>query len=222
MNCKFCQRLLDSCPAGEPPAPLRAHLATCMVCRRYWRRQQQVRKTLASFPAPVPPPDFAQRVLRATFTGIQHRRRRTLAAWGLAASLVLTLGISLGVARFGTPNPGYRVSGDELLLPSDTATTVQLAFDAGDTLHHVQFTLALPEGVEVPGYPQARHLRWQGELRKGRNLIRLPMIAHAGTHGALVAHLHHGASERTFRLLLSSVPRDPFWRRWLDIRLGPG
>ncbi len=219
MNCKLCQRLLDSCIAGQPSATLQAHLATCTACSRYWRRQRQIRQTLASVPAASPPPDFTRRVLSAAFTGIQRRRRRTLAALGLAASLVLTLGLSLGVARLGMQHPGYQVSGGELLLPSETATTVQLAFDAGDTLHHVQFTLALPEGVEVRGYPQARHLRWQGELRKGRNLIQLPMIAHAGAHGALVAHLHHGDSERTFRLLLSSVPRGPFWRRWLDFRL---
>ena len=217
MNCEIPQALLDV-PASEIPdavmAEVRVHLETCSTCNKAWRMKRLLSTTLTASPAPVLPEGTANRILARVFAAdAQQRRRHTAAFIGLAAALVLSLILGFTLNEQITPIPDYTLRGGRLILQSEHPTTVGVAFDSGSTLKNVRFTVDLPAGMQVAGQPGLHHLSWMGELRKGQNLLKLPVIAHAGTDGLMTAELSRGAERRTFSVPVLAEEPAPFASR---------
>jgi len=219
MNCEITQALLDV-PASEIPdatmVQVQTHLETCPACSKAWRMKRLLSASLKASPTPFLPEGAADRLLARVFAAdAQRRRRRTAVSVGLAAILVLGLVLGFTLNEFVTPAPDYALRGGKLILQSERPTTVGVAFDAGSTLKNVRFTIDLPVGMQVADQPGLRHLSWVGELRKGQNLLRLPVIAHAGTAGLLTAELSQGGGRRTFSVsVLSEEPAPLASRLW--------
>lgn len=204
MNCEILKQLLDV-PAAEIPdatlADAQIHLETCRACNKAWRMKRLLSAALKASPAPVLSEAAAHRILARVFTAdTQRRHRRAVMSIGIAAVLVLGLVLGFTLNRFLAPVPDYVMRGDKLILQSERPTTVGVAFDAGSTLKDVRFTIDLPEGLQVAGQPGVHHLTWVGELHKGKNLLKLPVIARAGTDGLLTAELSQGTDHRTFNV----------------------
>ena len=217
MNCDTCNTLLAICLAGDmedqPPPAVRAHLEACSGCRRDWQVNRRLSRALHDTLPPAVPAGFSQRVLTNVYAADQRRHRRSAAIWAIAATFVLGIGVGLGIQRLAPENAGYLVNNGGIILRSDADTTVRLAFNAGNTIRDVRFTVSLPQGIEIEGHPGERRVSWLGELKKGRNLLNLRVIAHAGARGILVADLRHGSSEKTFRVPLQSAQHESLWHR---------
>ena len=221
MNCEMSQALIelsaDEIPAAAA-AELRGHLQTCPACRKLAGAQRLLLKALQAGSAAGMPEAMPGRVLERVFALDAHRRRRRLSvAAGLAATLLLGLG--LGVLLAGRPAPDYTVQNGVLMLPSEHPTVVGIAFTANATLENVQFTIDLPDGVQVDHQPYLHRVSWMGELRKGQNLLKLPLLAHRGAQGVLRAELDHGTEHREFTvpLLAQQIPWGGI-RLWQDLR----
>lgn len=204
MKCDSLQDLLDM-PAAEVPEPLKAqlhaHIETCPACSRDWKAQRLLDASLQAWPVPPPPPGYSGRVLERTFEIAARNRRRDL-GYGLGLAAVLVLGVAIGLSLGGSAESGagYTVRHGVLVLQGGRPTTVGVSFDATSALGGVRFAIDLPAGMQLADRPDTRHVMWTGELRKGRNLLRLPVVARAGTDGLLVAELSTEAGSRTFRL----------------------
>jgi len=217
MNCEIPQALLDV-PASEIPdatmAEVKLHLETCSACNKAWRMKRLLSTTLTATPVPVLPEGTADRILARVFAADAQRRRRHTAAFvGLATALVLSLILGFTLNEQITPIPDYTLRGGRLILQSERPTTVGVAFNAGSTLKNVHFTVDLPAGMQVAGQPGLHHLSWMGELRKGQNLLKLPVIAHAGTNGLMTAELSRGTERRTFSVSVLAEEPAPFASR---------
>jgi hypothetical protein len=217
MNCEILKQLLDVPTAEIPDATLadaQSHLETCRACNKAWRLQRLLSAALRASPAPVLSEATAHRMLARVFTAdTQRRHRRTVVSVGLAAVLVFGLALGVTLNRFLAPLPDYIVRGDKLILQSEHPTTVGMAFDAGSTFKDVRFTIDLPAGLQVAGQPGVRHLTWVGELHKGKNLLKLPVIARAGTDGLLTAELSQGTDHRTFNVSIQAEAPLPLGSR---------
>lgn len=200
MNCEMSQALIELSAKEMPPAAaeeLRAHLQTCPACRKVRVAQRLLLKALQADCVPGMPAGLPARVLERVYVrDAQRRRRRLSVAAGLAASLLL--GLVLGVLFTGKPAPDYSLQNGVLMLPSERPTVVGIAFTANSTLENVQFTIDLPDGVLVGNRPDLHRVSWIGELRKGQNLVKLPLLAHRGALGVLKAELDHGTDHREF------------------------
>ena len=217
MNCEIPQALLDV-PTSDIPdatmAEVKLHLETCSACHKAWKMKRLLSTTLMASPAPVLPEGAADRILARVFAADAQRRRRHTAAFvGLAAALMLSLILGFTLNEQITPIPDYTLRGGRLILQSERPTTVGVAFDAGSTLENVRFTVDLPAGMQVAGQPGLHHLSWMGELRKGRNLLKLPVIAHAGTDGLMTAELSRGTERRTYSVSVLAEEPAPFASR---------
>jgi len=204
MNCEIIQTLLDV-PAHEIPESVmlqvQTHLQNCRNCDRAWQAQRLLATSLRSQPAPAVPDGFETDILARVFAAdVRNRRRRTALAFGLAATLLFGIVLGLLLGDLAGRRADYEVSDGRVVLQSERPTTIGVAFDAGTALKEVRFTIDLPAGLQVAGQPGVHHLSWTGELRKGQNLLKLPVIADAGTDGALVAVLSSGSASRTFQL----------------------
>lgn len=215
MNCETVRAWLDAATLGSPDAlagPMRSHLDRCPDCRRVWAAQRRVATALAAVTAPTLLPGSADRLLAMVFAADARRHRPPL-RW--AAAAVVVFGLILGFTLKGFPSrgPGYALRRGTLIVPSVRPTTVGVAFDASAARARVRFTIDLPAGMAVAGQHGAHHVSWTGSLRKGRNLLKLPVIARVGAQGLLTAELNWGSGHRTFRLPVRAVDPLPRWHR---------
>lgn len=222
MNCDIVQGLLDSAEHAIPAAvktQLDAHLAACPACYKVWQLKRLVTGLLQVSPAPPVPDDLGARLLPRIFRlAAQRHRRRIAYATAMAAVLVLGLVLGFVLNRQLQPAPDYAVRSGRLILRSERPTTVQVAFNSAATLDQVQFTIDLPAGMHISGQPGRRHLSWVGTLHKGRNLLELPVVAHAGTAGVMTAKLRRGEARREFTLSVVAVEPAPYPARlWREV-----
>lgn len=81
---------------------------------------------------------------------------------------------------------------------------IKLAFYSGEPLKGAKITIRLPENVALVGYPGRRQLSWTTDLKKGDNLLRLPVIATQIARGELTADIEYGSQLKTLTLGLET------------------
>ena len=59
--------------------------------------------------------------------------------------------------------------------------------------------------MELEGYPGRKQLSWQTSLKKGPNVLALPIRAIEHGEGELMARLNYGEKTKTFRVLLKTT-----------------
>jgi hypothetical protein len=204
MHCSKVREKLDDYLDGEldrlAHSAVREHLGGCAGCRARLDELQDLVARLADLTPPSPAAGFEERVLhqaRRAHEGSSPVRgqHRWLAA-ALAASLLAGVGIGLQVER-GAPETAALQSVAVVL---DQPRTLQLLFRSARDADAVTFTLLLPDGVEVDGFPGRREISWQAGLKSGANLLPLPLVAHTAPGGVLVTRIREGEHSRTFRL----------------------
>ena len=200
MECRDFIPQLDDWLDGRLDAfrerPMRQHLNACADCRRWHEHALEVQAALRELPAPAPHPSFVDQALSRAVRETAARApstRRFVLGMALAASLVLA--VALGVFFAVRPAPVQAVS-----LTLERPETVRLVFNSAKPLQAATLSLALPENIELAGYDGRRELAWQTDLKEGRNLLQLPLIARGAGNNELVARVSHSGSSKTFRL----------------------
>ncbi len=205
MECQQIRQFLDDALDGTLPDTLQhavqQHLKHCGPCHARFNEHAAVCAALQDWQAPLPPPGFQDRVLRAA----RERNRRwpvsqQLIGLAMAASLVVGIGMGLMLAPAGT---GQQDGLQTVAMAVGQAQNVNLAFESARELHDVTLTLSLPADVEVVGYPGQRTLSWRTHLKAGKNQLTLPLIARDGAGGPLAASLTLGDQHKEFSLYLA-------------------
>lgn len=216
MDCKAVNQHLDTNAFGELTAELREHLARCATCRKSWSLGRAVVDTLGVLPVPPIPAGFAERVLANAYRQAERVNdpRRRAQGWGLALAATFLLGIGFGIALMwnaGGHADSYRTLADgTLVLTPGNTTTVRIALDAERAIGNVDFVIDVPAGMEIEGHPGERQVAWSGELKQGRNVLGLSLIAQAGANGVLTTELHHDTHDSVFKMRVMAA-REPGW-----------
>jgi hypothetical protein len=121
----------------------------------------------------------------------------------LAASVLLIFTVNLFL-KSGTA-PVEEIPG--LAIALNQVQEVRLVFESERAMHNARFTIELPEGIELSGYPGLRVISWEGNLAQGRNLLVLPVEARSGHGGKLVAYVTHTGKRKN--LVLSMEVQTP-------------
>jgi hypothetical protein len=223
MDCKTVNEILDRGAAAEPQAELREHLAHCAACRRAWDVARAAATALKTLPVPPVPAGFADRVLTRAYAQAERMddRRHGRRDWGLALAATFLLGLGVGLFfawHAGAPADGYRTLADgTLVLAPGNRTVVRIALDADHAIGDVDFMIDLPTGMELDGHPGERQVAWHGELKQGRNVLGLPLIAQAGARGELTAELRHDVSDSVIKVRVVAATGPTWWvrlRQW--------
>ena len=69
--------------------------------------------------------------------------------------------------------------------------------------------MELPDHVALVGQPGVRAMTWEGSLRKGANVLELPLLAQAGAAGRVSTRVSWGSFEQHLEASLVSVPPAP-------------
>lgn len=204
MNCSTFDRrvneYLDGALNPDEAVALERHAGECASCRALLAQERMLRRSLRELPAPEPSEAFFDRALAQA--ALDDRRRRgwnwRLPGIGLALAASVTLVFAVGVLYRSGPVPVQDLPGIAIAL--NQARDVSLVFESEHAMANAHFTIQLPEGIEVSGYPGQRELSWEGSLAQGKNLLVLPVEAHSGQGGELVAAVVSTGKRKDFIL----------------------
>ena len=214
MTCEPASAAFEDYLDGQLPererAALEGHLRTCGPCRSELSRLRSLRSMLADLPAPPAAPGALEAILRAAVRAPPVARRRWQAPrWfapglGLAAALVLAIGV-----RVGAPGPARTAPGPQVVLTAQPVQLdggvqrVALLFRATEALADADISLSLPQDVQIAGRPHLRDISWRINLKPGPNVLELPLLA-TGTHsGILVVQIAGGSLVRRLDVPIS-------------------
>lgn len=205
-----------------------AHRAACSACQASYEAEVVLLTALREMPVPAPSADFADRVLRAAIAqkGAQttghHQRHGFMWGFGSAAVAALALWVVVGVFP-GAVSPVGSVSDEVVATNAEPASNthkpelsivlnqqqdIKLAFYSGESLKGAKITIRLPENVALVGYPGRRQLSWTTNLKKGDNLLRLPVIATQIAKGELIADIEFEGRVKTLMLGVEASAAD--------------
>jgi hypothetical protein len=187
---------------------LKRHLESCSRCQKYNQQMQAVVDCLKGMGQSASNELESARMERLLEKAYQRyqtaaRGRQTMAATLLAGFI----GGALFWAALdeGKQEPAYPVIShtQTISLPIAGVKNISLAIDSDRVLQAVTFTIELPEGVELDGYPGQRQLSWQGPLHAGLNRLTLPLLTnHQAREGFLKARIEYAGGDRELVLPL--------------------
>lgn len=217
---------LDGALEPVAAARLATHAGICRACAAGLAEERRLRLALRDLPTPAPRRGFAAEALRVAVLAERasrhnnHRHDWTLAfAGAMAASLCIALALGLRessapvVAR-STQQPaviavGLQPSLQTVSLTVGQVESLRLRIEAPRDFADVRFSVDLPDHVSLAGQPGIRAMTWQGALRKGDNMLELPLVADVGAAGLMQARVSWGAFEQRIEASLVSAPAAP-------------
>lgn len=203
MQCDKTIELLDDYADDVLPPGLHNeladHLANCDACRRQLEILSGLREHLRRMPVQAPPAGFADRILRNS-RQIYSRRQLGRFATGAAAAGLFILLIA-GLMQM-TADDVETAAIQMVELNVLEQRTISLAFNSPAEIDGVTFMLDLPEGIELPGYPDKRELVWTDSLSNGRNVLQLTLLGQKRMTGTLKASIEHAGKRREFSIPL--------------------
>ncbi len=202
MNCLEIRERIRNCgtPAGSLDVEWDAHLESCELCR-HWYADLVLDSALAGFQTPEPRAGFVDRVMDSATR--DARRRTNSPVLALAASIAF-IGIAIGLflGRGQTSDVVFEVA-----MAPYQERLVEVVIATAAEREQTTLTIALPDGLELTGFPDQRAVRWQADLAAGKNLLALPLVltGEADTH--FTVHMNYGSTERILRVDVRAEPQ---------------
>ena len=204
MNCTDIQNqtsdyLSRSLEAAELEA-FQHHIDGCDSCREIVDEEQRLIALLKQVPVRGPSEDFYDRALQMAVKPEAHEHHRLgfIKGFGTAVAASLALWILVGVLPV-SQEPGTQ-KGQGITIAVQEVKTVKLAFHTVGAMDNARITIQLPENVELVGYTGRRELAWNTNLKKGDNILKLPIRANAMTKGKILAKIEHKKQVRTIMI----------------------
>lgn len=202
MRCTEIQHTFDDFLDGQlsdhDRSAVTSHLAECDACKTAMEAERKFRQMLKESPVPEPDPGFTARVMRRVSDHQKAPARKYFVAGfvgATAASLVMLLVAGILFRGFG-----QGASVERITLSLNEPRNIQLVFNATEDVAHATMVLELPAHLELQGYPGRTQLAWETSLRKGANSLILPIVAHEGKAGELIARVVYGDKEKVFHI----------------------
>lgn len=209
MNCTDINTQLESYIQGElsdqEQQAMSEHIAGCASCQQQLDETKMMYQLLKQLPVEPALTGFEERVfdsVRREYPQHQKHGFKTGFATAIAASLTVWFASTVFIP---TAEIETQTESQEISLALNNQQTVRLLFDAAADLEQVRLSIDLPANVELSGYPGQRALSWQTSLKKGQNVLALPVMAIENGQGELVAQLDYGDKQKTFRLVLKTT-----------------
>ncbi len=210
-----------------------AHRASCEACQVVYAAELAILEGLRAMPVIEPPKGFEDRVLANVYKSAvkqsvppqqNHHRQSFVLGFGSAAAAALAVWVVVGMSPgevSDTGNAPEQVVADVetnkvveqpvvqqqqpvMSIVLNTEQTVRLAFASSESLQGAKITIRLPENVALVGYPGRRQLSWETNLKKGDNLLSLPIVATQMVQGELIADIEYGGRVKTLTLNLET------------------
>lgn len=214
--CTQYKSLWSEWQAGEVSAAekqlLWQHAQNCALCNDYNRQMQALLRALNTLPAPGSiSDDLVDRLITNAHTNqTQPQSNNTVRNWSIAAALTIAVfgAVLLSRINYNPISRSVPATAANIMLQLNNSQNVHLVFDSDATIEQVEYTIELPSGVEITGYPDVQILQWEGQLEAGSNSLSLPLIGRkAGINDTLKARIRYQGTQRELHIRLSTPDR---------------
>ncbi len=200
MNCHSIKNQLDDyldCTlSSKERSVFESHIEACSACAEMLAEAKSFQQVLKTLPVPPMRLGLAQQAIAAAAKREGQHRRGFVAGFSsaLAASFVFFV-IFFGFDSNVTAPTSAALPEIEISL--NQPQTVNLVFDVAIAMENATLTIALPDDVEVLGFPSQQQISWQTNLEKGRNILPLPLTGYTQKGGILVAKIVLGDKQKS-------------------------
>lgn len=209
MNCSDIDEFLDDF-LGEALSPLaivafEQHIAKCSNCKNKVAEAKAIQTEMRNIAVPQPSYGFEQRVfenVRKHYKEEPNWHFSPRLAAGIASLSAVSLAIWLVIGQQAPVSPE---SPQMVSIALNQTHPVRLMFDADRAIKQAELSINLPENIELEGYPGYRQLKWKTNLKKGQNLLALPIKATSFGQGEIHTQLSYNNSVRYHDLLLNAA-----------------
>lgn len=214
MQCQHARHIIDrQTEPGALPSQVSAHLRNCELCRQY-AEDSRLRQTLQALQVPAPEPGFLEAALQRAQTPprIQPLRPwRWYGAAGIAASVLLLITLLVGGPEPTVPQVPVQaervpVQAEPAQASTEVAQRVRVMIHSEQDVAHAEISIQLAENLELEGYAGQRQLTWTTPLRRGPNLLTLPVLVRAGGGELQVVSRFGGREHAVTRSLPAPEP----------------
>ncbi|RJX33395.1 MAG: hypothetical protein C4531_05385 [Desulfurivibrio sp.] len=206
MNCRqaleYRDDYIDGYLGREEKVAVREHLAGCPQCHEAFNRDVAMLQALRAMPVPAPSPGFVRRSLQQAQATRRWRLPKNLApvvSAAMAACLVLWL-VS-GLPRM-INQPANELPTAQVIIKINEQKIVNVVVNAPRDLLDAHVTIELPEQLEMVGFPGKTAIEWKTDLRKGKNLLSLPLVAKRTGNVELVTRIDHDNKSKLLKLAM--------------------
>jgi len=91
---------------------------------------------------------------------------------------------------------------------------VNLVFNTPEAFADATISMTVPDNFEIDGYGETKVLSWNTSLKKGQNLLSLPLIPISAEQGELVAVISFKDQQKVFKIKLNV-------ESYMDSSIGP-
>ena len=198
--------LLDKQLNPEELLAFEQHVSHCTECTEKLKTAKSLSSGLRNQPLPHYSAKFKQRAfaeVRRQYKDEQQPDHGYSFAAGFATAAVASLLIwfvsSVYLADTLIEQPQM------IAVAMNQAQTVSLIFDSHTDIQHANLSINLPDNMELDGYPGRRELSWQTSLKKGQNILALPIMAIGYGQGELLAQLSYDDTVTILRVVLKTI-----------------
>lgn len=202
MNCKIVQTQLDDFIDAELN-PLQhdqvlAHLGTCDSCHQIWQQELGFRQVLKEYPLPLPKAGLEQRA----FIKIPREATTNKSGFiaGFSAAIAASVILAVAATMFFQVNNQQPVA--NIVLTLHETKKVNMVFNVPERVADATVSMHLPAHIEIGGRKGLHQIEWKTALKKGKNMLSLPIVANMAVSGELVAKIKYGTQEKVFRMKL--------------------
>jgi len=205
MNCKIVLTQLDDFLDGElKPAQhdqVQSHLGDCDSCHQAWQQELQFHQLMKEHPVPSPAQGFEDRVFdklpRKQTSSSNKKAFMTGFGGAIAAGIMLIVAAALFIQPVTEQS---QIPNIQLTLHE--SKKINMVFDVPEMVADATFSMQVPEHINIAGREGLHQIEWKTALKKGKNLLSLPIVAKLAESGELVARIKYGDQEKVFRLKL--------------------
>lgn len=203
---KHIDGFLDKQSTPEDLLAFDHHVSQCAECAEKLEIAKSLSSGLRNQPLPHYSAKFKQRAfaeVRRQYKGEKQRDHGYSFATGFATAAVVSLVIwfvsSVYLADTLIEQPQM------ISVAMNQAQTVSLIFDSHTDIQQANLSIDLPDNMELDGYPGRRELSWQTSLKKGQNILTLPILAIEYGQGELLAQLSYDDTVTVLRVVLKTI-----------------
>jgi hypothetical protein len=187
---------------------IKQHLCECAVCEAEWKQVEALQNLLKESPVPAPRAGFEERMfakLPNAQSGQQtvSHKKAFVAGFGSALAASIALFVVIGLLNQPVTKPA---AVPNITLSLYETKKVQMVFDVPEAVADATFSMQLPAHIEIAGSKGLNYIEWKTALKKGKNMLSLPVVAQMSQSGELVAKIKYGTKEKVFRLQLDIKP----------------
>lgn len=201
LNC-LIDDYLDGLLSADDKIRVETHLAACPGCQASLALARSMRDAVHELPVPAPAIGMENRLfeqVRQQYSTASPRSHRPAFAFGFITAAVA--GLMLWVTStvfFSATIEQPRIVQIDL----NQTQTVRLMLEADHDIENASLSISLPDHMELAGYPGQRQLNWQTDLKKGQNVLALPILALQQGEGKLITQLSYDGNAQSFALIL--------------------